>query len=210
MTPATAAEKSYEGIMWAAYRALVAHGYADLTMRDIADEFEKSRSVIHYHFDTKQELLGSLFEFLVDRYQRAMLKAAPAADDPDALLETFVDIALWGPDDGPFDHWAFWAALLEFRSFAHRDDRYHLALETSYRQGVDILAAIIEAGIDAGQFREVPARRTARFIHNAIDSIRIERITLGHEDAPKAGRAALEELVLEPLRTGVSPEAGRG
>lgn len=199
MAPTDVPEQTYEDIMMATYRALIDHGYADVTMRDVAGELGRSRSVIHYHYDSKEELLASLFEFLVGRYQRAMLTAIPSTERPRDLLESFIDVALFGPDDEDFDHWAFWAALLEFRSQAHRDERYRLALETSYERGVDILASILRRGIDGDSFREVHPRRTARFIFNAIDSIRIERITLGHEDAPEAGRQALDELVLTSI-----------
>ena len=40
---------STDDIMSATFRALSKHGYASLSMQDIADEFDKSRSLLHYH-----------------------------------------------------------------------------------------------------------------------------------------------------------------
>ncbi|MEF8974259.1 MAG: helix-turn-helix domain-containing protein, partial [Haloarcula sp.] len=41
-----------DDIMDATYRALCTHGYADLTMQDIADESDKSKAALHYHYDS--------------------------------------------------------------------------------------------------------------------------------------------------------------
>lgn len=46
-----------EEIMEATYRALREHGYADLTIKRIAAEYGKSTAAVHYHYDTKEELL---------------------------------------------------------------------------------------------------------------------------------------------------------
>ena len=43
-----------EQVIRATYRALCAHGYANLTMRDIADETDLSKAALHYHYDTKR------------------------------------------------------------------------------------------------------------------------------------------------------------
>jgi len=185
--------------MEAAYRALCAHGYDDLTMRDIADEFEKSRGLIHYHYDTKADLLAAVFEWMVDRYEERVLAEVDAGDDPRQALEAFVDVAIYGPDDPAFDHWAFFAALIEFRSRAHRDERTRAALQGSYDRAVGILEAILEAGIEEGAFREVDAEAAAHFLFLATDAIRVRKITEGNDEALAQGRTALDQLVLEPL-----------
>lgn len=185
--------------MEAAYRALCAHGYDDLTMRDIADEFEKSRGLIHYHYDTKADLLAAVFEWMVDRYEERVLAEVDAEDDPRQALEAFVDVAIYGPDDPAFDHWAFFAALIEFRSRAHRDERIRAALQGSYDRAVGILETILDAGIEQGAFREVDAEAAAHFLFLATDAIRVRRITEGCDGALAQGRTALDQLVLEPL-----------
>ncbi|PSQ42055.1 TetR family transcriptional regulator, partial [Halobacteriales archaeon QS_9_68_42] len=53
-------EETRERITNATYRALCDHGYAALTMQDIADECDCSKSLLHYHFDTKEDLLVEL------------------------------------------------------------------------------------------------------------------------------------------------------
>ncbi|MDB2239744.1 TetR/AcrR family transcriptional regulator [Halorubrum ezzemoulense] len=48
-----------EAIMEATFRALSKHGYKDLRMRDIGEEMDLTRQVIHYHFDGKYDLMSS-------------------------------------------------------------------------------------------------------------------------------------------------------
>jgi AcrR family transcriptional regulator len=195
----TIPEETYEALMAATYRALCEHGYDDLTMRDISAEFEKSRALIHYHYDSKADLLAAVFEWMVDRYEERMLEGVATAEDPEAMLERFVDLSLSGPADPSFDHWAFFTALLEFRSRAHRDERIRAALMASYDRAVGIVRAILEDGIERGVFREVDAEAAAHFLFLATDAVRVRRITNGDPDAVAQGRVALDQLVLEPL-----------
>ena len=61
-----APEDTRELIMEATYRALAKHGYKDLRMRDIGEEMEMTRQVIHYHFDGKNDLMASFLEYIAD------------------------------------------------------------------------------------------------------------------------------------------------
>jgi len=63
--------------MEATYRALCAHGYADLTTQDIADESETSKASLHYHYDTKEELLLSFLDYLYDRFVERYERRTP-------------------------------------------------------------------------------------------------------------------------------------
>ena len=44
---------SKKEIMEATYEALCKHGYAELSIEKIADEFDKGKSLIYYHYDDK-------------------------------------------------------------------------------------------------------------------------------------------------------------
>ncbi|MCL7417829.1 MAG: TetR/AcrR family transcriptional regulator [Halalkalicoccus sp.] len=62
-------EETREAIMEATFRALSKHGYADLRMRDIGEEFEMTRPVIHYHYNSKHELISSFLEYVIAQYK---------------------------------------------------------------------------------------------------------------------------------------------
>jgi AcrR family transcriptional regulator len=195
----TVPDETYEALMTATYRALCEHGYDDLTMRDIAAEFEKSRALIHYHYDSKADLLAATLGWMVDRYEAYVFGELSEGDGPRETLERLVDVVLYGPETSEFDHWAFFTALLEFRSRAHRDERIREAVLRGYDRTIDVIRAILEDGIERGAFREVDAGAAAHFLFLATDAIRVRRITNGEPEAVEEGRRALDQLVLEPL-----------
>lgn len=58
-----------EAIMEATFRALSKRGYSDLRMRDIGEELDMSRTLIHYHYDRKHDLISAFLEYIVDQYE---------------------------------------------------------------------------------------------------------------------------------------------
>ena len=107
-------DSTREEILAAAYRALCAHGYADLTVDRIGDEFEKSVSLIYHHYDGKYDLLLACLEFMLEDY-RADTDAGPPAD-PRGALECLCDWLLFA--DSPPEDRQFVRALVELRGQA--------------------------------------------------------------------------------------------
>lgn len=184
-------------IMEATFEALCRHGYADLTLRKIAAEFDKSRSLIYYHYRTKEELFAALVLYLIDRYEERM--ALGEIDDPVIRLNRYVETALFGPDDPDFDHWAFHTALLEFRVQANHNESIRPAIEESYARVLDIVAAIVEDGIESGDFREVDPVAAAKLIVGITDAARTLKIVGVDETAPETFHEAIGEFVLPRL-----------
>lgn len=181
-------------IMQATYRALCTHGFADLTMQDIADEAGRSKAALHYHYDTKQELLVSFLEYLFDDFTERL--DADSADDPVEELLTVLDTALSPPSDVGRE---FETAILEIKAQAPYDDAYQDQLATFDRYVHDRLARIIREGIEAGDFREVDPDETAELLKTIIDGTHTRRVSLGRSTAPV--RAALARMLEESLLT---------
>ena len=78
-----------EEIMEATYRALLTHGYADLSISRIADELDKSKAAIYYHYDTKDDLLVAFLEFAVDRFEETI--DTETGNEPAADLEHVIE-----------------------------------------------------------------------------------------------------------------------
>ena len=57
---------------------------------DIADEFDKSKSLIHYHYDSKDDLLVAFLSYAVDQFQSTV--GTDSGDDPRAALDRVVGI----------------------------------------------------------------------------------------------------------------------
>ena len=184
-------------IMEATFRALSKRGYKDLRMRDIGEEMEMTRQVIHYHFDGKYDLMSSFLEYIIDQYEGSVEVDADA--DPRAELDARIDQCLFGPEFDEFSHWDRMRVYHELFVYAQRDERHRETFNDHYEKIRGSVVAVVEEGIERGDFREVDAERFGQLVTDVIHAARGRRISLGHEDAPEEARKAIDEFVLDSL-----------
>jgi len=184
-----------EDIMRATYRALCHHGYADLTMQDIADESAKSKAALHYHYDSKHELLCAFLEYLYDRFveRTAGIDEADPADRLLALIETVLE--------KPDDREAFETAVLEIRAQAPYEPGFRERLTEFDDHLTAELTAILDAGVDEGRFHaDLDPEDTAQFIVTVLTGAATERVTAGRP--VECTKRMLEEYVETHLLAG--------
>jgi len=187
------------------YRALCDHGYAELTMQDIADECSKSKSLLHYHYDTKEDLLVAFLDHIISDFETKVEERADRR-----ATERIVEFAAWfvfEPDE--VERESFHIALLELRSQGPFNDRIREQLERSDRHLRDTAADILEQGIRSGDFEAVDVEETAALLVATLDGARTRQITLGRDVLERdaytetVADAAIRRVV-EPI---VTPEA---
>ena len=185
--------EAHDAIMEGVYEALIADGFAALTMQDIADEAGVSKSLLHYHYDTKQDLLVAFLDHLIER---GKARAAEHEDDPaPERLRKFVGSALV---DNDADDWAFATALLELQAQAPYDDAYRDQLARNEAFMRDHVAAIVREGVERGEFRDVDPDAIARLVLAAVDGARTERVVVD-DDTPEVVHDALVDHVLADI-----------
>jgi AcrR family transcriptional regulator len=174
-TDATSADTPEE-IMRATYRALCEHGYAALTMQDIADESDKSTAALHYHYDTKEALLLAFLEYLYESFTEkyATVDGANAVE----RLVAFVDEILCQTDAAEAEQ--FQTALLEIRAQAPYSAAYRERLVEFDEFVSDRVEGIVAEGIEEGTIRaDVDPADTAAFVATLIDGVNTRRTTIG-------------------------------
>ncbi len=190
-------------IMDGVYQALCDHGYAALTMQDIADECGKSKSLLHYHYDTKEELLVSFLDGILADYEQKL--ESRADQPPTTRLVEFVARFVFTPDDT--ERASFHLALLEMRSQGPFNDRIRESLCRSDELLRGTVADILEDGIDSGVFRPVDVEETAALLVAMLDGARTRQITLSDTDEETytqlVARQALQQVVDPLLEEGV-------
>jgi len=175
-------DESTEDIMSATYRALCAHGYADLTMQRIADESDRSKAALHYHYDTKEELLRSFLDYLLDDFESRL---ACESADPRDRLDTFLE-AVFGPAEAD-DRGDFAVALLEIKAQAPYSESYRDRLRALDERMRETVAAAVRDGVEAGDFEAVDPDDVARFTVTAINGAHVREVTFD-ESAAEARR----------------------
>jgi AcrR family transcriptional regulator len=167
-----------EEILAAAYEALCQHGYTALTVEKIGEEFDKSTSLVYHHYDGKDELLLACLEFLLDQYDEAFIDGNLM--DPQARLEE--SLASFLVSEMPDEQLRFMRALVELRAQAVHDERYREHFVRSDRLFQASLIELIEAGIEAEQFRDVDAEAVGVTLQTIMSGALL-RTTTSDDDA---------------------------
>jgi AcrR family transcriptional regulator len=110
-----------ERIQQVALELFVLHGYEKTSLREIAEHLGITKAALYYHYASKQELLKSITQPLIDEFE--LLVAGDP--EPEALLRSYVDLLY--RHQGVFrlvanDHASLAAAELVERSVKLRRD----------------------------------------------------------------------------------------
>jgi AcrR family transcriptional regulator len=173
---------SDEEILQATWRALCTTGYADLTMQDIADETDKSKAALHYHYDSKHDLLEAFLDYVADRFLSRLRDADPGpGTDAAARLSTVLDVALSPPETEELE--LLQRALVELKAQAPHNERFRQHLRETDERFEAFLADIITAGIETGAFRaDLDPEETAQFVVLLLAGSQLRQVSAGQDN----------------------------
>ncbi|WP_254862217.1 TetR/AcrR family transcriptional regulator [Halovivax gelatinilyticus] len=190
-------DETTRAIMEGTYRALCEHGYPETTISKIADEFGRSRSLLYYHYEDKDELLTDFLRFLIDRVESDL--DTEALDDPAEELTQSIDRFVPEPMDD--DQLNFRQAYFEIRSQAPHKPTYRALIGETDALIIDHLADTIERGIEDGTFRAVDAEATASFLYSSMYGTMVRGVTLEEQSLIRRNRETLFDYVDRHLRS---------
>jgi AcrR family transcriptional regulator len=181
-------EDTEAALMAATYRALCEHGYADLTIQKIGEEFEKSTSLLYHHYESKDELLVEFMGYMLERFEADV--PFETVEDPWTELRELLDHVL-APTVAA-DRRELMSAMIELRAQAAHDPAYREAFARHDRFFRDRLSAIVREGIDRGEFREVDPDRVAALLQTTFNGAMLQRVTtdVGAETGADSGAPA--------------------
>ncbi|MFB6161034.1 MAG: TetR/AcrR family transcriptional regulator [Haloferacaceae archaeon] len=178
-----------EEIMRATHRALAEHGYADLTIERIAEEYGKSTAAVHYYYDTKDELLAAFLEYVLERFAAEIREVETT--DPERRLDLLLDELLVDAED----HRDLLVAVLEMRSQAPYNETFRERFRQNDEYVRYMLETVITHGVDEGVFEDVDADHVARALMTIVDGARTRTVVLDEADALATARRAAAEYV---------------
>mgnify|MGYP000212267007 CR=1 FL=1 len=183
-------------IVRATYRVMVEHGYSNLSISKIAGELGKTKAAVYYHYDSKEELLVSFLDFVVDWFKNDI--AEEISESPETALNNVVESLIPLELDDETFHGQ--VVLLELRSQTRRSEEFRERFTEINDLLVGIVRDIIERGVEAGAFRDVEAPRVAEHIVATANGARIDRVTTDRPAAPAAVRVSLSSYIDSELR----------
>lgn len=171
-------------VLEAVKAALADHGYADLTTKRIAAEFDKSESLLYHYYDSKEDLVVAFLESTTDWF-------AERIDDIDAgdPIERLTRLCwLLSSDFDDARYRELYLASLEIAAHGPHNDRFREPMAAFEEFILERIAAVIERGIDLGYFREVDPWATAVVLRGLGGAAAYQEIVLGRTDAADALR----------------------
>jgi AcrR family transcriptional regulator len=145
---------SKEEIIEATCKALEKHGYSDLSVQKIADEFNKSKSLLYHHYDGKDEILLDFMEHQLKNYREEAEK-----DNGKDTKEEFRDKAFMA-----FGEEKNMKGFVEIRTEGLRDERFRNLFKEFSEAYRNKLQELIRKGQEEGIFQEADAEKVSKFI----------------------------------------------
>lgn len=166
-----------EQILAATYHTLCEHGYADLTISRIGEEFEKSPSLVYHHYESKDELVLECLEFMIDRFEH---RTTDDVDQPRERLEGFFGWLLESNVEA--ERRQFIALLVELRSVANREENYRQHFLRSDQVFEQYISTLLYSGIEQGTFKDCNPEQVAAYIVTTLTGVMLRRST--HDTDP--------------------------
>ncbi len=165
MARPSAADKR-QMILDAAVRVFARQGFHTARVSDIADDAGVAYGLVYHYFDSKDEVLDTLFlerwNLLLDAIREVDGGDAPPRDKLYAITSFIVDSYRHDPD-------VMKVIIVEVTRAANSFGRKHLA---KIREAYDLIGDIVDDGQRAGSFRgEVTPQFAAMAFYGAIEQV---------------------------------------
>lgn len=195
---------THEMIMEATVWVLAEEGYRDLTLRKVAERAGKNRGLVHYYFDSKDDLLRSLLDHIFDGMKR--LIELNDEDDPSDKLWTVLEFHAYGPG-GVDEHGRhYYSAIHQLQALAAHDPELRQRFNRNYSYLVELTAGIIDEGVVEGVFGPIDPKPTAVFLLTAIEGARNQDLSLDVDSARETTLETIARFESELLRSSDHPE----
>lgn len=133
-------------ILEATCRVVVERGFGGTRIADVADQLDVSTGLIHYHFESKDQLLAEAFAFAAQEDLTRLRADIAAADTPVGKLAAA--FAMFEPDDGQ-PSWGLWIDAWGEAMRVKELAEISKALDVEWK---DALEQVIRDGVAAGDF----------------------------------------------------------
>lgn len=164
-----------QSIQEATMRVIARKGMGAATMQEIAEEAGVAKGTIYLYFRDRDELVEKTFENaitrLIEEVEAAMSRPGSFRDRMRATLSAKIEF---------FNaHREFFRLYIDLRlpeGTPQQQRRHRKTCEPQYKNALDAFTAQIQAAMDAGEIRQMDARRLALFIIEGTNAIVIDRV----------------------------------
>ena len=162
-------EERREEILETTCQVVIERGFAATRIADVAKRLNVSTSLIHYHYDSKEQLLAEAFSFYA-RKDLAELDAEIEAA-PTALAQLDRAIQNYVPEGSGDVEWMLW---IDAWGEALRNPLMKKISQELDEQSVALLLRVLTAGVASGEFRCPNPASSALRLTGLIDGLAVQ------------------------------------
>jgi TetR/AcrR family transcriptional regulator, fatty acid metabolism regulator protein len=153
-------------ILDAAVRVFARRGFHHCRVSDVADEAGVAYGLVYHYFDSKEEILNTLFlerwQIMLDAIREIDAREISARDKLEQVAGFIIDSYRYDPD-------LMKVIIVEVTRSAHSFGRHHLE---EIREAYAGIARIVEAARAEGSFRaDIPSAFAAMCFYGAIEQL---------------------------------------
>jgi AcrR family transcriptional regulator len=184
-------------ILDASVGVVLERGFAGTRIADVADALGISSGLVHYHFDSKDELLAETLRHAADADIDRLEKAVAELDDPVRRLDRVLSEYL--PETKKDQSWVIW---VDAWGHAIRSDRLRTILKELDLAWSGALESVLHDGVTAGVFTCADPAGTARRLSAMLDGLGLDVILHG---GPSRKRLQQDARIAAAAEVGLSP-----
>jgi AcrR family transcriptional regulator len=177
---------SHEEIMEATNSAFEKHSYSSLSIQNIADEFEKSKSLLYHHYDGKDEILLDFLDYMLEGFREEALSQGSENVGSEFRSKAFMAFDICQGCD-------YLKTLVELRTQALRDERYEEKFERFEHLYTEKIVELFEKGRGEEFAEDIETGKVADF----IVAVNYEALRLKAADKEVSGMRKELEAYLE-------------
>ena len=193
-------EERRQEILEVTCEVVIERGFAGTRISDVAKRLDVSSSLIHYHFDSKEQLLAEAFAHYARKDLAEMEAEVHAAPTAIARLEAAIENSV--PEGSDDVEWMLW---IDGWGEALRNPMMKKISQELDEQSAELLERLISGGVESGEFACADPRAAAMRLTALVDGLAVQ--FAAHEGMMDRGQLIHHVRTLAAFEVGVPLEA---
>ena len=189
------AEIRKEEIFDAFFKVVSEKGFAQATIREIANVAECNHGMLHHYFENKEAIIQAAVDHVTTAYRAELLEGLSKHE---SAMDRLRYLIAWLNDLDRFNL-EFSRAWMELWILSKSDMAVSAALRECYQEVKDIIAKIIRDGIKAGEFRNINPNVMANVILASLEGSTMLWVVDAEKTPVKAVGKQVEDMIAEFL-----------
>ena len=170
MSKADLAVERKTQIINATIECISRYGYNNFSMQDVARIADVSKGIIHYYFLNKEDLMMAVLDRVSGDIESLLNDAQANSADPGERLKIILRVCF----EIVREKREYYCINMDFWTQINQKEKVRQAVARHYNKFRSVTAAILQQGMDAGQFKKMDAASAASVIISIVDGISLQ------------------------------------